>query len=259
MFRNVWFPIVGSVHVGVEPVCMVSRGISAPPALQQDVGPTWCLPYGHFCHTHVHGGGIPVGIIWAIMSRQLGVFLIPTLKSMSIMKFSSCCRESHWRIFLWIFISRFCRSLRILLHSFQYHRVDLLRLKGTAQVVQLYWRISCKHSHGFLGVAASARRLHCQFYYSGLFFCFHCHIPDQKEPMFSLVIGFSWHPWGGVFPFWYQELSTGGTQVVQDVCRNVQWEFRRLETSFCGSVGVVPPKYVSFKVVLTISNGTSLT
>ena len=56
--------IFGSVPVGVEPVFMLFWGIISHPALQRGVEPTCCFSYGLFGHNHVHGGCLPVDIIW---------------------------------------------------------------------------------------------------------------------------------------------------------------------------------------------------
>ena len=55
--------LVWEVTVGLEPVCMVSGGVSEPPELHRYVGPNCCLSYSLFRHTHTHGCGLPVGIL----------------------------------------------------------------------------------------------------------------------------------------------------------------------------------------------------
>ena len=44
---------------------MISVGFGTPPELHRGVEPTCCLYYGIFSHTHVHGYGLPVGILSA--------------------------------------------------------------------------------------------------------------------------------------------------------------------------------------------------
>ena len=106
----VWVHIVGAVPVSVKPVWMISKQVSAPPALNRGVEPTCCLSYGLLCHTHLHGGGLPVGILLPSLAGKLGVFLVPPVRNIPIMKNSFCHHEFHWRLFPRIFISRFCRS-----------------------------------------------------------------------------------------------------------------------------------------------------
>ena len=63
MLYHIWVHLVGAVTISVEPIGMVSSGISALPALQRGVDPTCCLSFGVFIHNHVHGGGLPVSVI----------------------------------------------------------------------------------------------------------------------------------------------------------------------------------------------------
>ena len=61
---HVWVYIFGTFPVCVELVLMVSSRVSASLSLQQSVDSTCCLSCGLFSHTHMHGRGLPVGILW---------------------------------------------------------------------------------------------------------------------------------------------------------------------------------------------------
>ena len=61
--RNLWVGLVGTVPGCVEPVYMVSGGVSTPPSLKRFVDSTCFLSYGLFSHTHSHDHGIPFGIL----------------------------------------------------------------------------------------------------------------------------------------------------------------------------------------------------
>ena len=108
---NVCVRLVGAVTLRVEPVGMVSGGVRAPPEIQRGVDPNCCLSYFLFSHTHAHGRGLPVGIIWASQAEKLRVFLIqPVISISGFASFSSWVHESNWHLFPWTLISRFCRS-----------------------------------------------------------------------------------------------------------------------------------------------------
>ena len=63
MLHRIWIHLIWKFPVGVEPVRVVSGGVSAPLALNKGIDPTYCLYCGLFCHTRVNCSGVPVGIV----------------------------------------------------------------------------------------------------------------------------------------------------------------------------------------------------
>ena len=111
LFRNVWFPLVGAVYVGVKPIHMIFGGVGIPPALHRGVEPTCCLSYGLFSHTHMHGHGIPVCILGASQGGERWMFPVyPRGYNLWYQNLFTWCHESHWCLLSWIFIICFCRS-----------------------------------------------------------------------------------------------------------------------------------------------------
>ena len=203
-FYNVWVNLVGAVPVGVALVHMVSGRVGSPQTLRWGVDPTQCLSYILLGHTHTHGRGLPVGIIWVSWSGKWRLFLIFPVIIISVMKLSSWGHKYHCCLFTWIFISWLCRRQCIFLECFCYHGVIFLVLKATDQYSHLCWGVSPNNSRECPGVPTSACLLHWHFYCYCFLFCFQGWIYKQKETMVSLVISFTWKNWGTLDPLWYQ-------------------------------------------------------
>ena len=93
---HVWFYLVGAFTVSVEPLRIVYGGVSATPELQWGVSPIYFLSYDIFDRIHVHGHGLPVGILLASLYVKGRVFLIQPVRSISgFMIFSSWVHEPH--------------------------------------------------------------------------------------------------------------------------------------------------------------------
>ena len=116
-FLNIWVHIVGEYYLHVEYICVVSRGVSAPPTVQEAIEPFCWIFYGLFLQTHAYDRSIPPDIICVCWNENWCLFLVHTGSCIcETLHLSIWDHDCHWHLLPRDFVIRHGCWYIILLH-----------------------------------------------------------------------------------------------------------------------------------------------